>query len=134
MSENIDMTSVEDKTELEDIDMVSNKNVTRIISTRNIMKESIWNCDNKESEAELIPPEKEEAAKTSEAELIPLEWVQAKRTNEITMLEEYEKSSDSDIDTNDCVDDMTAMTLIRHQRTLPELTWSARQCNMISIL
>ena len=95
MSEISDMTSVEGGTEIEDNSMVSNENVTRIISTRDIREGNIGNHDNKESEVELIPSQKEEAAKTREVELIPSEKVEATRTNERTVADEYEESSDS---------------------------------------
>ena len=51
MSEISDMTSVEGGTEIEDNSMVSNENITRTISTRNIREGNIRNHDRKESKA-----------------------------------------------------------------------------------
>ena len=59
MSEISDMTSVEGGTEIEDNSMVSNENITRTISTRNIREGNIGNHDKKESEAQLRLAQKE---------------------------------------------------------------------------
>ena len=82
MSEISDMTSVEGGTEIEDNSMVSNENITRTISTRNIREGNIGNHDKKESEAQLRPAQKEKATKALEVELVPSANLEATRTNE----------------------------------------------------
>ena len=82
MSEISDMTSVEGGTEIEDNSMVSNENITRTISTRNIREGNIGNHDKKESEAQLRPAQKEKVTKALEVELVPSANLEATRTNE----------------------------------------------------
>ena len=82
MSEISDMTSVGGGTDIEDNSMVSNENITRTISTRNIREGNIGNHDKKESEAQLRPAQKEKATKALEVELVPSVNLEATRTNE----------------------------------------------------
>lgn len=93
MSEISNMASVEGGTEIEDNFMVSNENITRIICTKCVREGNVWNHDKKQSEAELIPSQKEEAEKTSDVELIPSEMVVAVRTSERVVTDRYEESS-----------------------------------------
>ena len=102
MSEISDMTSVEGGTEIEDNSMVSNENITRTISTRNIREGNIGNHDKKESEAQLRPAQKEKVTKALEVELVPSANLEATRTNGKTVTDGYDESGDESNQEEQC--------------------------------
>ena len=102
MSDISDMTSVEGGTEIEDNSMISNENITRTISTRDIREGNIGIHDKKESETQLIPSQKEEAPKAIEVVLMPSANLKATITDEKTVADGYEESGDESEQEQQC--------------------------------